>query len=102
MPVAKGRTTANKTITLPNGNTVLVPVITQLNVVDPTDRYQETDYTIINTVNNPTTNKPTTRQVHVDQIDETGNIDNSQAFPPGNSSLLPVERVDVWNVLDPV
>ena len=102
MPVAKGRTTANKTITLPNGNTVLVPVITQLNVVDSVDRYQETDYTIINTVNNPTTNKPTTRQVHVDQIDETGNIDNSQAFPPGNSSLLPVERVDVWNVLDPV
>ena len=102
MPVAKGRTTANKTITLPDGGTVLVPVITQLNVVDPVDRYQETDYTIINTVNDPVTSKSTTRQVHVDQIDQTGNIDNSQPFPPGDPSLLAVERVDVWNVLEPV
>jgi len=102
MPVVKGRTTANKTITLPTGGTVLVPVITQLNVVDSTDRYQETDYTIINDYYDPTTNQPTHRQTHVDQIDETGNIDNSQPFPPGDTSLLPVERVDKWVILDPV
>jgi hypothetical protein len=102
MPIVTGRTTANKKIVLPGGGTVLVPVITQLNVVDSTDRYQETDYTVINNFYDPVTNKQTHRQTHVDQIDDKGVIDNSQPYPPGDTSRLPVERVDVWPVLDPV
>jgi len=79
------RVTAKKTITLPSGQTCAVPVISEISFVDPVDRYQETHYTVDNSL------QPQ-RKVHVDQVVSS----NDQ------SSSIPVERVDTWKVKDTV
>lgn len=79
MPVESSRTTKNKKITLPSGQTVLVPVITSITFIDPTRRGQETQFTIDNSGDGD-------REAHVDQV----------------NGLLPVERIDLWKYLDPV
>lgn len=85
MPVETGRTTARKIIHLPSSQDVSIPVITKINFVDASDRYQETQHTIDNT-------SDSNRTVHVDAVHPTIG-DTSQS--------INVERIDVWNVLDP-
>lgn len=88
MPTEFSRTTARKRITLPSGAQVDVKVITGLTVVDASDRYQETQFTIDNT-------STSSRTVHIDTI-YASTPDGQQDF----GSSIQVERIDVWPVTD--
>ena len=61
MPVEVSRTTQNKTIVLPSGGTVLVPVITKIRWYDSADRGQVLEWSINNNWDNPFTNKVSKR-----------------------------------------
>jgi hypothetical protein len=84
MPEEVNRTTKNKKVKLPSGQTVLVPVITQISFIDPIRQYQEYQYTVDNS-------SQADRDTHVDQVtasDGSGTID--------------VERIDVWKTIDSI
>lgn len=86
MPVEVGRTTARKVIDLPGGQSVSIPVITKISFIDASGRYQETEHVIDNS-------SDSNRIVHVDKVHPTsGDISKS----------IDVERIDFWNVIDPV
>lgn len=90
MPVEAGRTTARKRILLPGGAEVWIPVVTQINFVDPVDRYQEWQYKVDNSAQSG-------RTVHVDTVHaltQSGAVDGSQS--------IQVERIDLWPVTDAV
>jgi hypothetical protein len=83
MPEESNRTTKNKKITLPGGQTVLVPVITSISFIDPIKQYQEYQYSVDNS-------SQADRDVHVDQVMATD-----------GSGTLDIERIDIWKILDP-
>lgn len=93
------RKRARKLIKLPSGETIYVPVITEIGFVDSADRGQEHDYTCSN-------DKTGARTVHVDDVyavpvDKDG-VNTSQAPVDKSGDALKVERIDMWPVLDPV
>ncbi len=79
------RKRARVSVSLPTGDTIDIPVITEIAFVDPFERAQETIYTVDNT-------RDSDRTVHVDSV-------KSSTDPQGRS--ISVERIDVWPVLDP-
>ncbi len=86
MPEEFSRTTKNKLINLPNGGTVLVPVISQISFIDPIKGYQEYQFSVDNS-------GQADREVHVDDVFQDGG---------SGGSPLKVERIDVWKYVDPV
>jgi hypothetical protein len=86
-----GRVTKNKKVKLPDGSTVLVPVITEISFIDPVNQAQETIYTIDNSGN-------ADRDVHVASIKGDGTTDETGQ----DSKELQVERLDLWRILDAV
>jgi hypothetical protein len=99
MPAEFSRTTARKTILLPSGDRVKVPVITNISFIDPLDRYQETQHALDNTENS-------TRLAHVDQVhavpvDENGVPTDDPPRADTGEGLF-VERVDTWKALDAI
>ncbi len=98
MPTEYHRTRGRKTIELPNGDRVTVPVITKLSFIDPVRRYQETEHSFDNT-------ETSSRRVHVDQVHSV-DVDRdgvpTEATPEAGEDSLFVERIDTWNSVDPV
>ncbi len=99
MPTEYHRTRGRKTIELPGGDRITIPVITKVSFIDPVRRYQETEHSFDNT-------ETSTRRVHVDQVhpvnvDEDGIATDPEA-PADTSTTLYVERIDTWNSVDPV
>lgn len=97
MPTETNRKLATKTFSTPFGN-IKVPVITEITFQDPSDRYQETTYTIDNTGN-------ADRDVHVawvanDPTDPQATEHAANTTPP--SGLIAVERIDQWRIKDNV
>ena len=84
MPVETGRVTRNKQITLPSGAVVLVPVICEITFADPVRRGQEATFTIDNTASGD-------RRVRIKSIMNESGADR-----------LEVERVQLWQYIDPV
>jgi hypothetical protein len=84
MPEEINRTTKNKKVKLPSGQTVLVPVITKISFIDPVKQYQEYQYTVDNSSGSD-------RDVHVDTVTSSA-----------GSGTLDVERIDVWKVIDAI
>ncbi len=98
MPNEGSRITARKTVILPSGDTIKVPVITQISFVDPFERHQETEHHIDNS-------DQSNRVVHVDavhsvDVDENGVPTEEQPAVDTAESLY-VERIDTWNAVDP-
>ncbi len=98
MPNEGSRITARKTVILPSGETIDVPVITQISFIDPLERYQETEHHIDNSADS-------NRIVHVDQVHNV-NVDRdgvpTDDPPSAGEDDLHVERIDTWNSLDPL
>lgn len=98
MPDETNRITKNKTVQLPGGSTVLVPVITQITFNDPVDRGQDTQYTVDNSGKSD-------RHVHVAWVGVDGSTDaseNPDTSQPTPDDAIAVERIDLWKVLDSV
>ena len=87
MPTEQNRKWGKKTITLPTGDSCDIRIITQITFLDPAERGQEIQFTILNKAGDAK------RDVHVDQVvDSSGQSDGE----------LSVERIDLWRVKDPV
>lgn len=86
-----GRIVKRKRIRLPQGNTVDIPVITEISFVDPVEQAQETRYSVDNT-------DASDRDVHNASIPGDGVATDESGQSPG----LIVERVDVWKVIDQI
>ncbi len=99
MPTEYHRTRGRKTIELPSGDRITIPVITKLSFIDPVRRYQETENSFDNT-------ETSNRRVHVDQVhpvevNEDGAPTEETPTATTTESLY-VERIDTWNSVDPV
>ncbi len=99
MPQEFSRTTARKTIVLPDGDTIDVPCITKISFLDPNERAQETQQSLDNS------RTDSSRSVHVDQVhsvevDEDG-VATSTTAPTAGTESLYVERIDTWRSIDP-
>ncbi len=99
MPAEFSRTTARKTVVLPSGDKINVPVITKIAFIDPFDRYQETEHAIDNSTNS-------NRLVHVDQVHPVevnqDGVPTEETPTAVTTESLYVERIDTWNSLDPL
>ncbi len=108
MPMENARKRARKLVKLPGGDTCYIPVITEIDFIDPVGDPsaqavkwapgQEFDYSVDNTAKSG-------RTVHVDQVvaiavDRDGNPGDPPTELSGAS--LAVERIDTWPVLDVV
>jgi hypothetical protein len=93
MPVEVNRRVAKKLVEIPGGDSVYVPVIVEITFRDPSDRGQESTYTVDNS-------HESARVVHVDEVfaSEAGQT----TAPAGGGGGLQVERVDIWPIKDPV
>ncbi len=98
MPVEYSRTRGRKTIELPTGERIKVPVIIKVSFIDPVRRHQETEHNLDNT-------ETSNRRVHVDQVHRVAVDEDGVATedpPSASPESLFVERIDTWNAVDPV
>jgi hypothetical protein len=91
MPVETGRVIKRKHVSLPNGSTVDIPVITQITFLDVVDQSQEREFHLEN-------GGAGKRDVRVASIPGSGGATDET----GSGSGLKVERIDTWRVLDVV
>jgi hypothetical protein len=91
MPTETERQIKRKRIKLPSGDTVDIPVITQITFKDTVERGQEYQFTIDNTA-------AAHRDVHTASIPGNGGATDET----GNNAGLKVERVDLWRTKDTV
>lgn len=99
MPEEFSRTTKRKTIVLPSGDLIKVPVITKIAFIDPYQQYQESEHALDNT-------ELSTRKVHVDRLHPVFPVDRDGVpteDPPNQDDAqdLFIERIDTWNAVDP-